>query len=171
MYKTKNVGSTHSDNSPRLSLPPPSHQWYNSSRHGIMQPIPYPDHPTSVYLHLTPNGFLSRAGKSDSINDTIDYGSLTKAVLQYLGNKENKFGDIGELIDGVVERAFEAAGEKFASLWSCPSWFLWRGQDGSGSECNPSRSIRGKDLFFSVGVRDPERNEKQRIVVNPEVSK
>ena len=54
---------------------------------------------------------------------------MTNAVAQYVENKENGFEDVGQLTDGVVERAFEAAGEngkKFMSLWSCPSWPLWR---------------------------------------------
>ena len=73
----------------------------------------------SVYLLLTPDDL--RAGKSDSIDDTI----LTKAATQYVENKDNLFDDVRQLIDGVVER--EAAGKnqnRFASLLSCPSWFF-----------------------------------------------
>ena len=48
----------------------------------------------SVYLHLTLDGFLSRAGKSDSIHDTIDYGNLTNAAADYVAYKEHGFDDI-----------------------------------------------------------------------------
>ena len=63
------------------------------------------------FVHLTPDDFLSRAGDLDSINDIVDYGSLTKAVVQYVEDKENGFEDVVQLIDGVVERVFEAAGK------------------------------------------------------------
>ena len=100
----------------------------------------------SVYLHLTPDGFLSRAGNPDSINDTVDYGSLTKAVVQYVEDKENGFEDVVQLIDGVVERVFEAAGKngKEVGLLRCPS-SSDGGRNTSGGECNPNSSKRGQE--------------------------
>ena len=133
----------------------------------------------SVYLHLTPDGFLSRAGKSDSVTDTIDYGSLTNAVAQYVENKENGFEDVGQLTDGVVERAFEAAGEngkEVRVLVELPK-LAPLAEGGLAVEVNATqntaqKTVYVKDLILSVviGVRDPERNEKQRVVVNLEVS-
>ena len=64
---------------------------------------------TRVYLPssvISLDGFLSRAGKSDSIKDTVDYESLT-------------------IID-VVERAFEVAGENGKEACIVPSSFIWR---------------------------------------------
>ena len=139
----------------------------------------------SVYLHLTPDGFLSRAGKSDSITDTIDYGSLTKTVAQYVENKENGFEDVFEdvrhLIDGVVERVFEAAGQngkEVRVVVELPK-LVPLADGGMAVEVNATRGAQStaqkvyvKDLVLSVviGVKDPERNEKQRVVVNLEVS-
>ena len=135
----------------------------------------------SVYLHLTPDGFLSRAGKSDSVIDTIDYGSLTNAVAQYVENKENGFEDVGQLTDGVVQRAFEAAGEngkevrvlvelpKLAPL--AEGGLAVEVNATQGTQNTAQKTVYVKDLILSVviGVRDPERNEKQRVVVNLEV--
>ena len=136
----------------------------------------------SVYLHLTPNGFLSRAEKSDSVIDTIDYGSLTNAVAQYVENKKNEFEDVGQLTDGVVERAFEAAGKngkevrvlvelpKLAPL--AEGGLAVEVNATQGTQNTAQKTVYVKDLILSVviGVRDPERNEKQRVVVNLEVS-
>ena len=140
----------------------------------------------SVYLHLIPDGFLSRAGKSDSIIDTIDYGSLTKTVAQYVEIKENGFEDgfedVRHLIDGVVERVFEAAGQngkEVRVVVELPK-LVPLAEGGMVVEVNATRGAQKtaqkkvyvKDLVLSVviGVKDPERNEKQRVVVNLEVS-
>ena len=42
-----------------------------------------------------------------------------------------------------------------------------------GAQKTAQKKVYVKDLILSVviGVRDPERNEKQRVVVNLEVSK
>ena len=134
----------------------------------------------SIYLHLAPDGFLSRAGKSDSINDTIDYGSLTKAVTRYVEEKEDGFDGVGQLIDGVAKKAFEAAGESGKAVRvvvELPK-LVPLAENGMAVEVTatrgaqiPARKVYIKDLILSVviGVNEPERKEKQRVVVNLEV--
>ncbi len=139
----------------------------------------------SVYLHLTPDGFLSRAGQSDNVKDTVDYGSLTKTVTRYVEQEENGFHGVEQLIDGVMDKAFELAGgngKEVRVVLELPKLVLLA-EGGIAVEMTrkATQSTQGpratqkkvyvKDLSYSVivGVNEPERREKQRVVVNLEV--
>ena len=134
----------------------------------------------SVYLHLTPDGFLSRAGQSDNVNDTINYGHLTKTVTRYVEGDGKAFDSVGQLIDGVVDKTFELAGEngkEVRVLAELPK-MIPLAQGGMAVEVIVTRErqvvqrkVYAKDLSFAVviGVNEPERHEKQRVLVNLEV--
>ncbi|KAF8624285.1 hypothetical protein AX15_005954 [Amanita polypyramis BW_CC] len=134
----------------------------------------------SVYLHLTPYGFLSRAGRSDNVNDTINYGHLTKAVTRYVEGDGNVFDSTRQLINGVVDKTFELAGEngkQVRVLAEVPK-IIPLALGGMVVETTVTREgqvvqrkVYVKDLSFAVviGVNEPERHEKQRVVVNLEV--
>jgi FolB domain-containing protein len=135
----------------------------------------------SIHLHLTPDGFLSRAGKSDSIKDTVDYESLAKAVTRYVEEQENGFDDVRDLIDGVVERAFEVAGEngkEVRVLVELPK-FVPLAEGGIAVEVNAIKGTQNtaekkvyvKDIILSldIGVSGLKGRRKQRLPVNLEV--
>lgn len=139
----------------------------------------------SVYLHLAPDGFLSRAGQSDNVNDTVDYGSLTKAVTRYVEQEENGFHGVEQLICGVADKAFELAGEKGKEvrvIVELPKLvplaeggiaieMTLRAAQGTQDPQASQKKVYVKDLSYPViiGVNEPERHEKQRVIVNLEV--
>ncbi|KAF8334461.1 hypothetical protein F5887DRAFT_991270 [Amanita rubescens] len=139
----------------------------------------------SVYLHLTPDGFLSRAGQSDNVKHTIDYGSLTKAVTRYVEQKEeNGFQSAEQVIDGVMNKAFELAGgngKEVRVVLELPKLVplaeggiaveMTRKATPQAGAAAWQKKVYVKDLSYSViiGVNEPERLEKQRVVVNLEV--
>ncbi|KAK2461235.1 hypothetical protein APHAL10511_006762 [Amanita phalloides] len=137
----------------------------------------------SIYLHLAPDGFLARAGQSDNVNDTVDYGRLTKAVMMYVEGKENGFSNVEQMMNGVVEETFHLAGENGREV--CVTAELPKmvqlAQGGMAIEIKTTQ-IKGeiimvqkkvyvKDISLAViiGVNEPERHGKQRVVVNLEI--
>ncbi|KAF8636143.1 hypothetical protein AX17_003756 [Amanita inopinata Kibby_2008] len=137
----------------------------------------------SIHVHLTPEGFLSRAGQSDDVKDTVHYGHLTKSVMKFVegGTRDGGgFRDVGELIDGVAEKAFELAGDDASKVRVVVglSKMVLLAQGGIIVETTSTPNLKGvrrkvwvKDLVFSiiVGVNEPERKDKQRVMVNLEV--
>jgi len=139
----------------------------------------------SIYLHLTPNGFLSRSGQSDNVNDSVDYGSLTKAVMRYVESEKNGFNAVEQLIDGVADQAFGLAGEngkEVRVILELPKLVplaeggiavevTRRATQGTQDSGAAQKKVYVKDLSYAViiGVNEPERRDKQRVLVNLEV--
>ncbi|PFH45854.1 hypothetical protein AMATHDRAFT_8571 [Amanita thiersii Skay4041] len=132
----------------------------------------------SVYLHLTPNGYLTRAGESDDVRDSIHYGHLTKAVTR-LVEERKEFNGIGPLVDAVAQAAFNMAGSSLGEVRivvELPKMVLLA-QGGMivettiGQGMGKRTKVYVKDMGFNVivGVNEPERETKQRVVVNLEV--
>ena len=68
----------------------------------------------SVYLHLI-NSYLTTAGTSDDVRDSVHYGYLAKAIVARIDAANSLsppgFSDIDVLIDAVAQEAFTVAGD------------------------------------------------------------
>ncbi|KAF4568510.1 hypothetical protein EYR36_010522 [Pleurotus pulmonarius] len=125
----------------------------------------------SIYLHLSPL-FLERAGISDDVEHSVHYGHLTKSITQLVQADGAVFNSIDDLIDRVAVQAFElAAGSavEVRVVVDLPKLILLA----SGFEVDvtlPSRrktvSVKDLVLFVIIGVNAPEREAKQRVIVN-----
>ncbi|KDQ50615.1 hypothetical protein JAAARDRAFT_41925 [Jaapia argillacea MUCL 33604] len=134
----------------------------------------------SVFLHLTP-GFLDIAGKMDDVAESIHYGHLSTAIKQLIaGNPDTQFDSPVALAKVAMEEAFKQGGhgvEEVRIVMEAPKLILLA--DGLFVDMTARRDDRGhpevkvliKDLLLAViiGVNPPEREAKQRVVVNIEV--
>ena len=129
----------------------------------------------SVYLHLY-QSYLARIGDSDDVAHSVHYGILSKTVTEAVDKAA--FSDIGDLIDAVNKAAFELAEEAVAAVKvvvdSRQMILLAEGISFEvitplGSLCKDlPTTVTVKDLILPIiiGVNAPEREEKQRVVIN-----
>jgi len=135
----------------------------------------------SVYLHLK-ESYLSQAGVSDNVSDSVDYSDLTKRISNFIKAKSDSetpgFSSPDELISAVTELAFDLAGETAAAvrvIVGVPKMILLA--EGFSVDIttvnNPSKSITTKQVLIKdlvlpviIGVNPAERNSKQRVKVN-----
>ncbi|KAJ8690788.1 hypothetical protein PTI98_012187 [Pleurotus ostreatus] len=125
----------------------------------------------SIYLHLSPL-FLERAGISDDVEHSVHYGHLTKSITQLVQADGAAFFSVDDLIDRVAVQAFELAGGSAVEVRvvvDLPKLILLAG----GFEVDvtlPTRrkivSVKDLVLFVIIGVNAPERESKQRVIVN-----
>lgn len=129
----------------------------------------------SVYLHLHAS-YLARIGDSDDVTHSVHYGILSKLVAKAVDN--TSFSGIGELIDVVNKVAFELAGEALAAVKVIVDsrQMILLAEGISFEVMTPPVSlckdlptkVTVKDLILAIiiGVNAPEREEKQRVVIN-----
>ncbi|KAG8215356.1 tetrahydrobiopterin biosynthesis enzymes-like protein [Butyriboletus roseoflavus] len=148
---------------------------------------PQPIHLT-LHLHLTPS-YLTTAGHSDNVTDSLHYGHLTKAVETRVHERTGGYPSPRALINDVTDAAFafvrDAPDEVIhavrvvlqlpkqillaegfevelttrASDWAPPS-------GGSGSTAGAIVRVTDLVLPVLVGVNPPERLAKQRVITH-----
>ncbi|KAJ3509726.1 hypothetical protein NLJ89_g5067 [Agrocybe chaxingu] len=136
----------------------------------------------TVYLHLK-DTYLDAAGKSDDVLDSVHYGHLTKSITSLIESQsENGFRSARELTWSVAGKAFELAGraaEEVRVVLELPKMILLAsgytidntyatGDDGDDEHALSSKKVSVKDIILPVviGVNPPERESKQRVVLN-----
>ncbi|KAG5647405.1 hypothetical protein DXG03_000476 [Asterophora parasitica] len=128
----------------------------------------------SVYLHLQ-SSFLTAAGQSDDVLDSVHYGHLSKAISAKVDR--SSFNGIEKLVAVVAEEAFALAGEAVTEVRvvaNLPKQILLA--EGlhvdftiSKEGATPAaRRVSVVDLVLPVliGVNPPEREAKQRVITN-----
>lgn len=129
----------------------------------------------SVFIHLQ-NSYLTRAGGSDDVRDSVHYGHLSKAISKLVEDPDAVFEGATGLIEAVTEEAFKLAGDAASSVRvvvEVPKLILLA-EGFSIDVMVPStrtavpRKISVHNLILTViiGVNPPEREAKQRIIVN-----
>ncbi|KAF5371862.1 hypothetical protein D9615_009565 [Tricholomella constricta] len=129
----------------------------------------------SVYLHLQ-SSFLTAAGRSDDVLDSVHYGHLSKAITSKVVG--SSFNGAEKLVAAVAEEAFALAGEAAKEVRVvvnmpkqillaealCVDITIPRGQ----AATPVIRKISVVDLILPViiGVNPPERQAKQRVITN-----
>ena len=132
----------------------------------------------SIYLNLK-NSYLSAAGHSDNVQDSIHYGHLSKAVTSLVEkNAGSSFGHIDGLISAVTRETFaltEKAATEVRVEIELPKLILLAGGFSVEVATLPDvdvtsmpRKVTVADLVLPViiGVNPPERNAKQRVVIS-----
>ncbi|KAF8963226.1 Dihydroneopterin aldolase-domain-containing protein [Flammula alnicola] len=135
----------------------------------------------TVYLHLK-ESYLQAAGESDNVLDSVHYGHLTKAINTLIRSRSESdmpcFKGADDLVRAVTERAFELAGEAAAEVrvvLDVPKMILLASGfrvDVTTVKGTPtlmsSKKVLVKDIILPViiGINPPEREEKQRVVIN-----
>jgi len=131
----------------------------------------------SVYVHLR-ESFLTRAGQSDDVRDSIHYGHLSKAIATLVAERDTPFDGPGELVEGVTEEAFRLAGDAAVEVRvvvDLPKMILLAAgfsvdvttPAGTRSRDAPTK-VSVKDLILPtiIGVNPPEREARQRVITN-----
>lgn len=62
----------------------------------------------SVYLYLAPS-YLSTAGQSDNIKDTVNYGELAKSIIARVNSDPEGFRNVYALVDAVTDPVMSVA--------------------------------------------------------------
>jgi len=134
----------------------------------------------TVYLHLNPD-YLEAAGNSDDVVDSVHYGHLTKTISSLIKSRaENKtpFKGVDDLIREVAKRALDLGKEavdEVRVVVEVPKLILLAhgfSVDVTISRRSPevfvSKKVSVKDIVVPViiGVNPPEREAKQRVLVN-----
>ncbi|PPQ73913.1 hypothetical protein CVT26_006661 [Gymnopilus dilepis] len=137
----------------------------------------------SVYLHLQ-ESYLRAAAESDDVVDSVHYGHLTKSISILINSRSESdssgFTDVDELIGAVTNKACELAGDAAAEVrvvLDVPKLILLASgfsvdvttvKQEDGSFLVSSKKVFVNDIIVPViiGVNPPEREEKQRVVVN-----
>lgn len=129
----------------------------------------------SVYVNLQ-KSYLSAAGRSDNVEDTIHYGHLSKAITTLV--QSSSFGDIDGLISAVTRETFvlaEKAATEVRVEIELPKLILLAGSFSFEVATLPNvdvssmpRKVTVTDLVMPViiGVNAPERLGKQRVVTS-----
>ncbi|KAF9468354.1 Dihydroneopterin aldolase-domain-containing protein [Collybia nuda] len=132
----------------------------------------------SVYLHLE-TSYLTAAGRSDDVLDSVHYGHLSKAITGLVRDKADApFGNVDALVKDVSEQAFLLAGlvaSEVRVVIDLPKQILLAAnfsidvltpRDLASTFC--ARKITITDLIIPVviGVNPPEREAKQRVITN-----
>jgi len=131
----------------------------------------------SICLNLK-KSYLSAAGHSDNVQDSIHYGHLSKAITSLVErNAGSSFGDIDGLISAVTRETFalaEKAAIEVRVEVELPKLILLAGSFSVEVATLPDvdvssmpRKVVVTDLVLPViiGVNPPERNAKQRVVI------
>ncbi|KAF9558843.1 tetrahydrobiopterin biosynthesis enzymes-like protein [Agrocybe pediades] len=130
----------------------------------------------SVHLHLSPN-YLNTSGSSDDVLDSVHYGHLTKSITA-LFNAQPNFNRTDDLIRAVTGKAFEIAGDavqevrvvvdasKHILLASGFSVDAVISRASHGRFKSKKVSVRDIVVPVIIGVNPPERESKQRVIVN-----
>ncbi|KIM42033.1 hypothetical protein M413DRAFT_445214 [Hebeloma cylindrosporum] len=136
----------------------------------------------TVYLHLKPS-FLQAAAESDDVVDSIHYGHLTKSIRILIksksGSDSSGFNGIDDLIRAVTACAFELGGEAIAEVrvvLNIPKVILLANGffvDVVTARDGPELAMVSKKVSIGdivvpviIGVNPPEREAKQRVLVN-----
>lgn len=132
----------------------------------------------SVYLNLH-SSYLSIAGHSDNVQDSVHYGNLSKAITTLVEKKSgSSFDDIDGLINAVTREAYalvEKAATEVRVEIELPKLILLAGSFQVEVATPPDidvslvpRKVVITDLIFPViiGVNPPERKAKQRVVIS-----
>ncbi|KAH9476757.1 Folic acid synthesis protein fol1 [Psilocybe cubensis] len=152
--------------------------WWGKAR---AQPIEI-----TVYLHLE-ESYLQTSGKTDNVLDSVHYGHLTKTISTLIkerssedeaGERSSGFADADDLIQAVSERAFDLAGDAASEVrvvLGVPKMILLASGfsvDTTIAKGPPhfmsSKNVSVNDIVLPViiGVNPPEREEKQRVIIN-----
>lgn len=135
----------------------------------------------TVYLHLK-QSYLQKAGMSDDVLDSVNYGHLNKEISRLIRLKNEcdnpSFDGPNDLISAVTEKAFALAGEaaeEVRVVLNVPKMVLLA----TGflvdvtTISEPSVMVVEKKVFVNdiiipviIGVNPPERENKQRVVIN-----
>lgn len=133
----------------------------------------------TVFLHLQ-NGYLTAAGESDDVLDSIHYGHLSKAISTLVEGRpsDSPFDGVHGLIAAVTGEAFalaKTAATEVRLVVELPKFILLAGgfsvdvtTSYLGTSGTAPRKVTIKDLVLPVliGVNPPEREAKQRVVTN-----
>lgn len=135
----------------------------------------------TVYLHLL-QLYLQKAGHSDDVLDSVHYGHLVKEVGSLIRAKNEsaqpEYDGPDALIKAVTEKAFELAGDAAAEVrvvLKVPKMILLASGfsvDITTVKGTPNvvteKKVIVEDIIAPVliGVNPPERENKQRVVVN-----
>lgn len=132
----------------------------------------------SVHLHLE-NSYLTAAGRSDDVLDSVHYGHLSKAITGLVREKADMpFGDVDALIRDIAQQAFLLAGSAASEVRvvvDLPKQILLAANFSVDviTPRDPAfpphfRRITITDLILPVviGVNPPEREAKQRVITN-----
>ncbi|KAF8064004.1 Dihydroneopterin aldolase-domain-containing protein [Lyophyllum atratum] len=129
----------------------------------------------SVYLHLQ-NSFLTAAGQSDDVLDSVHYGHLSKAVSKRLAG--SSFSGVERLVAAVTEEASALAGKAAAEVRvvvNLPKQILLAEGftvdittplDAANFPLTRKISVVNLVLPVIIGVNPPEREAKQRVISN-----
>jgi dihydroneopterin aldolase len=135
----------------------------------------------TVYLHLK-QSYLQKAGMSDDVLDSVNYGQLNKEISRLIRLKNEcdhpSFDGADDLIGAVTEKAFALAGaaaEEVRVVLNVPKMVLLA----TGflvdvtTISEPSVMVVEKKVFVNdiiipviIGVNPAERENKQRVVIN-----
>ncbi|RDB18157.1 hypothetical protein Hypma_000659 [Hypsizygus marmoreus] len=132
----------------------------------------------SVYLHLQ-SAFLTRAGLSDDVLDSVHYGHLSKTITTLVEKKSgSSFGSVDGLIAAVAGEAFGLAGNAAVEVRivvGLPKQILLAGgfsvdvivsRDRTATPLLRKVSITDLVLPVLIGVNPPERKAKQRVITS-----
>jgi FolB domain-containing protein len=132
----------------------------------------------SVWLHLE-SSYLTTAGRSDNVADSVHYGHLSKAITGLVENKDGaSFGDVDTLIKEVAAQAFLLAGSAASEVRVVVDLrkqiLLAKGFCVEVIACSDPtspfllRHVTIADLVLPViiGVNPPEREAKQPVITN-----
>ncbi|KAH7922277.1 tetrahydrobiopterin biosynthesis enzymes-like protein [Leucogyrophana mollusca] len=129
----------------------------------------------SVFLHLH-NSFLTQAGESDDVGDSVHYGHLTKSITEVVNSTPDGFPSVRHLINAVILAAYSLTGAHNVAavrvVANVPKLILLA--DGFSVDITLPQDFVGtlpatvvvKDLVLAViiGVNPPEREAKQRVI-------
>ena len=145
----------------------------------------YRNRPQPVIVSLALYTDISKSGATDDVGASIHYGNLTKAVSTHITDSTSD--NLVEFVDSLAECCFVkgGAGEKIKIVAELPEALTMA--EGVGIEAYrqrfPQDSVREGEIdqipgfgdgFFIrnlrvaciIGVNEPERKEKQVVVVN-----
>ncbi|GLB44264.1 putative dihydroneopterin aldolase [Lyophyllum shimeji] len=129
----------------------------------------------SVYLHLQ-SSFLTAAGKSDDVLDSVHYGQLSKAISNRVAG--STFGGVENLVAAATDEAFALAGKAATEVRvvvNLPKQILLAEgfivdittpSDAPSSPSTRKVSVVNLILPVVIGVNPPERKAKQRVITN-----
>ena len=145
----------------------------------------YRNRPQPAIVSLSLYTDISQAGATDKVTASIHYGALTKAVSAHIS--ESSSDNLIEFVDGVAQCCFEKGGaqEKVKIVAELPEALTmaegvgieaYRQRYGQGPETSTDTAripgfgdalfVRDLRVPCIIGVNDPERKEKQVVVIN-----
>ena len=131
----------------------------------------------SIHLHLS-DGYLTYAGQTDDVKDSVHYGHLCKAISKRLEDPSARFSDVRDLIAAVTEEGFQLGGEvvvevkvkvelsKMILLAAGFSVEVTTARKIKREDVGMKVSVTGVILAVIIGVNPPERKAKQRVITD-----